>query len=69
MNALLEHFLNGVVAVAAGEDAFDEVNLFVRSHPLAVAAAAFALGFLVARAFWDWPTDMTRRMSRPEYQG
>jgi hypothetical protein len=50
-------------------DASDEVSLFLRRHPLAVAAAAFAVGFLVSRALWDWPTDMTRRMSQSRYQG
>jgi ElaB/YqjD/DUF883 family membrane-anchored ribosome-binding protein len=50
------------------ENAYEEVARFVQRHPLAVAAASFALGFLVSRALSDWPTDMTGRMSQSRYQ-
>lgn len=51
------------------EDVFEDVASFVRRYPVVVAAAAFGLGFLVARVLSNWPMDMTRRMSQAQYQG
>ena len=48
----------------SAENAWDEVNNFIRRYPLAVFAGGFVVGFLVRQTFSSYSPEMTRRMSQ-----
>lgn len=54
---------------SGAEEAWGSMNDFMRRYPIPVFLAGIGIGFLLARVFDYYPTDMTRRMSQSSANG